>query len=212
MMHVYLYPSLTDNIHCTYTSGNNKWCVPLHPITCIFLFHAYLEHHSITVPFILFLYSLSIFGNQCIDTTIIMVCMMLLSVHVVHSLFISQTIGVTATLPDQVSYRLRPLGGARSDEWYYSGRSLHHNRKRTEFPHLPSLDGLRTGVRVAIQITDTGKMSIFFNGKFAETIASGLPTDTHLYGAVDVCWDCSKIKSELLSGELDGVCMDVYSS
>ena len=179
---------------------------------CIFLFHAYLEHHSITAPFILSLYSLSIFGNQCIDTTIIMVCMMLLSVHVVHSLFISQTIGVTATLPDQVPYFIPPDSGAGSDEWYYRDQSLYHNRKRTHFPHLPSLDDLRTRGRVAIQILDTGKMNIFLNGKFAETIASGLPTDTHLYGTVDVFGDCCKIKSELLSGELDGVCMDVYSS
>ena len=165
-----------------------------------------------TVPFILSLYSLSIFGNQCIHTTIIMVCMMLLSVHVVHSLFISQTIGVTATLPDQVPHYLLPLSGAGSDEWYYEDQSLYHNRKRTDFRHLPSLNDLRTEERVAIQITDTGKMNIFFNGKFAETIASGLPTDTHLYGAVDVFGPCSKIKSELLSGELDGVCIDVYSS
>ena len=140
-----------------------------------------------------------------------MVCMMLLSVHVVHSLFISQAIGVTATLPDRVP-RYLPLGEAGSDEWYYRGQSLYHNRKQTDFPHLPSTRGLRTGERVGIQISDTGKMNIFFNGKFAETIASDLPTDTHLYGAVDVWGDCSKIKSELLSGELDGVCMDVYSS
>ena len=137
--------------------------------------------------------------------------MMLLSVHVVHSLFISQSIGVTATLPDWVPPYL-PYGGVGSALWYYRGQSLHHNRKVTDFPHLPSTHGLRTGERVAIQITDTGKMNIFFNGKFSETIASGLPTDTHLYGAVDVCFRCSKIKSELLSGELDGVCMDVYSS
>ena len=141
-----------------------------------------------------------------------MVCMMLLSVHVVHSLFISQTIGVTATLPDQVPYCLLPVSGAGSDEWYYEDQLLYHNRKLTEFPHLPSLDDLKTGERVAIQISDTGKMNIFLNGKFAKTIASGLPTDTHLYGAVDVYGPCSKIKSELLSGELDGVCMDVYSS
>ena len=140
-----------------------------------------------------------------------MVCMMLLSVYVVHSLFISQTIGVTATLPHQVPHYL-PLSGAGSDEWYYSDRSLYHNRKQTNFYHLPSAHDLKTGERVAIQILDTGKMNIFLNGKFAETIASDLPTDTHLYGAVDVCLRCSKIKSELLSGELDGVCMDVYSS
>ena len=142
-----------------------------------------------------------------------MVCMMLLSVHVVHSLFISQTIGVTATVPAPVPGYLPPLGGAAgSDEWYYEGRSLHHNRKRTDFPHLPSLNDLRTGERVGIQILNTGKMNIFLNGKFSETIASDLPTDTHLYGAVELCFRCSKIKSELLSGELDGVCMDVYSS
>ena len=142
-----------------------------------------------------------------------MVCMMLLSVHVVHSLFISQAIGVSATLPDRVPLYLPPHSGAAgSDEWYYRGRSLYHNRKQTDFPHLPSTHDLKTGERVAIQISDTGKMNIFFNGKFAETIASGLPTDTHLYGAVDVCSRCCKIKSELLSGELDGVRMDVYSS
>ena len=184
-----------------------------------YLYHAvfFSSMHTLSItpsqyiPFILSLYSLSIFGNQCIDTTIIMVCMMLLSVHVVHSLFISQTIGVTATLPDQVPRDL-PLSGAGSDEWYYEDQSLYHNRKETDFHHLPSTRDLKTGERVAIQITDTGKMNIFFNGKFSETIASDLPTDTHLYGAVDVCFRCSKIKSELLSGELDGVCMDVYSS
>ena len=141
-----------------------------------------------------------------------MVCMMLLSVHVVHSLFISQTIGVTATLPDQVPYYLPPDDVAGSDEWYYEDQSLYHDREQTDFPHLPSLNTLRTGERVAIQITDTGKMNIYLNGKFSETIASDLPTDTRLYGAVDVYGPCSKIKSELLSGELDGVCMDVYSS
>ena len=141
-----------------------------------------------------------------------MVCMMLQSVHVVHSLFISQRIGVTATLPDQVPHYLLSYSEAGSNEWYYRDQSLYHNRKQTGFRHLPSTHDLKTGERVAIHISDTGKMNIFFNGKFAETIASGLPTDTHLYGAVDVCWDCSKIKSELLSGELDGVCMDVYSS
>ena len=118
---------------------------------------------------------------------------------------------MTATLPDQVPGYLPPPGGAGSDEWYYREQSLYHNRKRTHFHHLPSTHDLKTGERVAIQILDTGKMNIFLNGKFAETIASDLPTDTHLYGAVDVCLRCSKIKSELLSGELDGVCMDVYS-
>ena len=40
-------------------------------------------------------------------------------------------------------------------------------------------------------------------------VASGLPVNNHLWGAVNVRWNCSKIKSELLSGELDGVCMNI---
>ena len=36
-------------------------------------------------------------------------------------------------------------------------------------------------------------------------VASGLPVNDHLWGAVDVLGNCTKIKSELLSGELDGI-------
>ena len=36
-------------------------------------------------------------------------------------------------------------------------------------------------------------------------VASGLPVNNHLWGAVDVYGRCAKIKSELLSGELDGI-------
>ena len=71
--------------------------------------------------------------------------MMLQSVHVVHSLFISQAIGVTATLPDQVPRYLPHSLSAGSDGWYYCGQSLCHNRKLTPFPHLPSLNHLKTG-------------------------------------------------------------------
>ena len=36
-------------------------------------------------------------------------------------------------------------------------------------------------------------------------VASGLPVNDHLWGAVNVIGDCTKIKSKLLSGELDGI-------
>ena len=36
-------------------------------------------------------------------------------------------------------------------------------------------------------------------------VASGLPVNDHLWGVVDVYGNCTKIKSELLSGELDGI-------
>ena len=50
------------------------------------------------------------------------------------------SLGVTATLPAQVPDYL-PLSGAGSDEWYYQGQSLFHNRRLNDFRHLPSLDG-----------------------------------------------------------------------
>ena len=45
----------------------------------------------------------------------------------------------------------------------------------------------------------------FFSGCLK--VASGLPVNNHLWGAVSVYGKCTKIKSELLSGELNGVCM-----
>ena len=44
-----------------------------------------------------------------------------------------------------------------------------------------------------------------------KTVATGLPVHQAIFGAVDVHGKCAKIKSEILSGELDGVCMDVCS-
>ena len=118
---------------------------------------------------------------------------------------------MTATLPDQVPHRL-PLNDAGSDEWHYWGQSLGHNKEQTNFPHLPSLHGLSSGKRVGLLVSESGQLNLYMEQAFSETIASDLPTHTLLYGVVDVFGSCSKIKSELLSGELDGVCMDVYSS
>ena len=84
-----------------------------------------------------------------------------------------------------------------------------NNRKETEFPDLPHLYDLRTQQRVGIQITENGELNIFIDGNYMKTVATGLPVHPAIFGVVDVHSKCSKIKSEILSGELDGVCMDV---
>ena len=117
---------------------------------------------------------------------------------------------MSTTLPDNVpSYLYGPDAGP--DQWYYFDQSLWHNRKQTKFPDLPSLHKLRTQQRVGIQITENGELNIFIDGNYKKTVATGLPVHQAIFGVVDVHGKCIKIKSEILSGELDGVCMDVCS-
>ena len=117
---------------------------------------------------------------------------------------------MTTTLPDNVPSVLSG-SGAGPDQWYYFYQILFHNRKETKFPDLPSLDDLRTQQRVGIQITENGELNIFIDGNYKKTVATGLPVHQAIFGVVDVRGNCTKIKSDILSGELDGVCMDVCS-
>ena len=117
---------------------------------------------------------------------------------------------MTTTLPDNVPSILYG-SDAGPDQWYYDDQSLWHNRKGTKFPDLPSLYDLRTQQRVGIQITENGDLNLFIDGNYMKTVATGLPVHHAIFGVVDVHGKCAKIKSEILSGELDGVCMDVCS-
>ena len=117
---------------------------------------------------------------------------------------------MTTTLPDNVPSYLR-VADAGPDQWHYINQSLYHNRKQTRFPDLPSLDDLKTQQRVGIQITENGELNIFIDGNYNKTVATGLPVHQAIFGVVNVHCDCTKIKSDILSGELDGVCMDVCS-
>ena len=117
---------------------------------------------------------------------------------------------MTTTLPDNMPSVLYG-SDAGPDRWHYDDQLLYHNRKRTEFPDLPSLSELKTQQRVGIQITENGDLNIFIDGNSMKTVATGLPVHQAIFGVVDVGGKFAKIKSEILSGELDGVCMDVCS-
>ena len=124
--------------------------------------------------------------------------------------YFSQSVGVTTTLPDRVPDVL-PLTSAGPHEWYYSGQSLYHDGSSTNLSHLPSLYDLSTHQTVGLLISPNGQLHVYIDGRHSECIASGLLVNKPLFGAVDVCFDCTKIKSEFLSGELDGVYIHVYT-
>ena len=123
--------------------------------------------------------------------------------------YFSQRVGVTTTLPDRVPGYL-PLRDAGPHEWTYLGQSLWHDGSETNFPHLPSLHKLSTHQTVDLLISTNGQLHMCIDGRHSECIASGLPVNKPLFGAVDVRNNCIKIKSEFLSGELDGVYIHVH--
>ena len=116
---------------------------------------------------------------------------------------------MTATLPDEVPPYLIGVETGPQD-WYYMEKFIWNNGKECS-PELPSIDNLNTNQTIGLLISSDGGLNVYLNGHHITTV-SGLPVDSHLWGAVDVCFNCTKIKSELLSGELDGVCMYLYFS
>ena len=89
--------------------------------------------------------------------------------------------------------------------WTYDGRSLYHNGMETEFPDLPHVHHLLTDQTVGLLITIHGDLHLYINGRHAKKVATGLPVNKPLWGAVDALSSCTKIKSEILSKELQHV-------
>ena len=116
--------------------------------------------------------------------------------------YFSQRVGVTATLPHSVPSYL-PITVAGSDAWYYYDNRLYHNQSYTEFPNIPSLHNLSIQQNIGVQISSNGQLHLFIDGKHMDCVATDLPVNKPLWGAVDVSCRCTEIKSEMLSGELD---------
>ena len=72
-------------------------------------------------------------------------------------------------------------------------------------PGLPDLDELTPGQSVGVAVTPKGELCIFFNGIHVGPIANDIPVDTPIWGVADIFGRCTKIKSEILSGESCGV-------
>ena len=114
---------------------------------------------------------------------------------------------MTAILPDEVPSDLAGDNTGPQD-WVYGGIRIWNNGKECS-PELPDIYTLNTNQTIGLLISSDTKLHIYLDGCHTTTV-SGLPVDSHLLGAVDVFGYCTKVKSELLSGELDGVCMCLY--
>ena len=116
-------------------------------------------------------------------------------------------VGLTTELPSDVPKTL-PDRGSGPHEWNFSGNllpcGLYHNKRRTRFPDLPRLGTLTPGQSVGLLVTPSGQLHLFLNGEHRCEIATGLPVDTPLWGVADVFGKCTKIKSEIMSGESSG--------
>ena len=120
----------------------------------------------------------------------------------------SQAVGVTATLPNVVPPFLL-WDDSEPHEWNYVFSSLSHNGLPIS-TDLPNLTDLKPHQTVGFLLTSDGELHVYHDGRYTKKVATNLPVNHHLWGAVDVYGKCTKIKSELLSGKLDSVCIYLY--
>ena len=98
-----------------------------------------------------------------------------------------QVVGVTTTLPE-VAFSLDPDADSNL-EIRLLGR------------HGFSLWSASVKESVSLFPTADGRVYVYFDGVCVKKLETNFPADTQLWGAVDVCRSCVKIKSEILSGK-----------
>lgn len=122
--------------------------------------------------------------------------------------YFTQAVGVTTTVPDEVPSS--PIIDASSNEWYYFGNTFYHNYSTTDYSHLPSLRNFKFGNKIGLLLQPNGELHLYLDEKHSAKVATRLPVHKSLFGVVNVYGRCTKIKSEILSGELDGVFVYMY--
>ena len=187
---IILGQKLTVVLNYLYTWQDGSICIML--VKCYCLSHLFSTHCVLTCIFcwcVIFLLEYNnYYGMLCYD-------------------IFSQGVGVTATLPDKVPHILHgEITGPQ--HWHYGKTWMWNNRKKCS-PELPDIYTLTTNQTIGLLISSDGGLHFYLDGRHITTV-SGLPVDSHLWGAVDVKGICTRIKSELLSGELDDVCMYLY--
>ena len=81
----------------------------------------------------------------------------------------SQTVGVTATLPDVVPPYL-PGTESGPHEWNYGGTSLWHKGRELS-SDLPNLHVLKPHQRVGLLLTASGDLHVFINRRHVKKVA-----------------------------------------
>ena len=115
----------------------------------------------------------------------------------------SQVVGLTSELPSDVPEELYDRD-AGPHEWNFYGKIIRHDKKASS-GHSPFLDELTPGQSVGLLVAPNGQLHSFIDNEHSHEIATGLPVDTPLWGVAEVYANCTKIKSEIMSGESSGV-------
>ena len=180
----------------------------------VYVLYLHIHVHAWYCIHYMYTCTLSLYMNIICMHTTIHACSSVVSFHNLYSTMVytcyvicipyfSQTVGVTTTLPDNVPDILPVCDGAGGHEWNYEDRSLYHNGSSSEFPNLPSLKDLTTNQSVGLLVTTGGHLHLYVDGRHVQEVATGLPVHKPLWGAIDVYSNCTKIKSEILSGEFE---------
>ena len=115
-----------------------------------------------------------------------------------------QRVGLTTKLPSVVLPEV-PINDVGPHEWNCCGAVIYHSKQFNSSEHFPTLDDLTRGQSVGLLVTPNGQLHLFLNGEHRCEIATGLPVDTPLWGVAGIRGKCTKIKSEIMSGESSGV-------
>ena len=84
--------------------------------------------------------------------------------------YFSQSVGVTATLPDVVP-RYLPWSNSGPQEWNYWGTDLFHNGRRL-CSDLPNINDLNPDQSVGLLLTTSGDLHVFLDGRHVKKVAS----------------------------------------
>lgn len=87
-----------------------------------------------------------------------------------------------------------------SHDWICIGREFINNKSTSHRNQFPSL----TNQQIGLLVTSTGQLHLYLNGKYNYKLSDGIFRNNKpvpVWGIVDLCGVCTKIKSEVLSGE-----------
>ena len=113
-----------------------------------------------------------------------------------------QAIALTTENPENCAiaeYLYSIYRQSKKGYWVLWGDRVHHNGQDKAISI--NTEDLHVGQSVGLLVTRDGDVHLFVDGKHREMVWSGLPTDQPLWGAADVCANCTKIKADILCGK-----------
>jgi len=110
-------------------------------------------------------------------------------------------VGLTTKPPGDVPKELFSNFYAGPHEWNFYGKIIRHDKQSFNAGDSPLLDSLTPGQSVGLLVAPNGQLHTFLDDGHCGKTATRLPVDTPLWGVADVYGKCTKIKSEIMSGE-----------